>query len=112
MISNLLLFLSFTGLGSLGGYFFKKASSPQKGIIYLLFNKNLYFGGVFYCLGAILNIIALKRLPYTVVLPISSITYVWTMVFSYFLLRENITFRKVVGVILIIIGAWISAITI
>src|SRR4051794_12943715 len=97
-----------TFLGSLGGYFFKRASSHSLGL-----NKdfllNLFVGGILYVLGALLNILLLKYLPYTVVYPLSSITYLWTMLLSYFLLSERISTKKICGVILIGLGSFLLA---
>lgn len=39
------------------------------------------------------------------VLPLTSLTYMWTMFLSYLILDEKITKRKIAGVILILIGA-------
>jgi hypothetical protein len=39
---------------------------------------------------AIINILVLKQLPYTIVFPLTSITYIWTLMISYFLLGEKI----------------------
>jgi len=58
-----------------------------------------------YLLSAVLNIYVLKYLDYSVVLPLTSITYIWTMVLSYFSLKERITAKKVLGVALIVGGA-------
>lgn len=44
------------------------------------------------------------------VLPLTSITYIWTLVISYKFLKEKITFKKIIGIILIIVGAIIIAI--
>ena len=71
----------------------------------MLFNLNLYVGGGLYLLSAVLNIHVLKYLDYSVVLPLTSITYIWTMVLSYFSLKERITAKKVLGVALIVGGA-------
>ncbi|MEH7354719.1 EamA family transporter [Neobacillus drentensis] len=98
-----------TFLGALGGYFFKRASSHSLG-----FNKgfllNLCLGGIFYVLGALFNIVLLKYLPYTIVYPLSSITYLWTMVLSYFLLSEKFTVKKISGVCLIGLGSFLLAV--
>lgn len=96
-----------TFCGSLGGLFFKLASS-----INIKDNSGQYLfrfiiGAVFYGSGAILNIYVLKHLPYTIVYPLTSITYIWTLFISYFLLKENITWRKVVGLFFIILGSFI-----
>lgn len=62
-------------------------------------------------MGALLNIYVLKFLPYTVVLPMTSLTYIWTMIISFYLLKEKITFKKILGVILILIGAFLISIS-
>lgn len=95
----------FTLFGAFGALFFKKASTTNKGITDMIFNVNLYIGGVFYLIGAILNIVVLKYLKYTVVLPITSITYIWTMLISYFIIKEKITMKKIAGITCIILGA-------
>jgi uncharacterized membrane protein len=93
-----------TLFGSLGSYFFKKAT------VYLdAINKefllNLFVGGGLYLAGAILNIILLKAAPYTIVYPLTSITYIWTMFISRTLLNERISIKKMIGVFLVILGA-------
>lgn len=100
-----LLMIIMTWLGALGGYFLKAASShdikterPK-----LLFKLTLGVG--FYGLGAILNIVALQYLPYTTVFPLTAVTYIWTMILSYFILKERVGLRKIAGVLLILTGA-------
>ncbi|MBE5826429.1 MAG: hypothetical protein E7307_07295 [Butyrivibrio sp.] len=62
-------------------------------------NDSLYF------LSAIINIWVLRYLDYSVVLPLTSFTYMWTMFLSYLIHKEKITKRKVAGVILVLIVA-------
>ncbi|WP_246079276.1 EamA family transporter [Paenibacillus piri] len=92
-------------MGSFGGYFVKIASSRSDTLVQILFNKFLYIGGILYFLSALLNIFALKKLPYTLVLPLTSITYIWTLIISYTLLHEKITKYKISGVIFIVLGS-------
>lgn len=107
MYSYFLLCIVCTLFGAFGGYYFKKSASESESIIKILFNFNLYIGGFCYCTGAVLNIIILKHLPYTIVMPITAITYIWTIIISYFLLKEKITIKKMLGISLIILGALI-----
>lgn len=93
--------ITFTILGSFGGFFFKKATEINT----ILKNQYLYLGIILYGTGAILNIIELKYLPYSIVLPLTSITYIWTILISHFLLHEKINKYKILGIILIISGA-------
>lgn len=100
-----LMMLVMTWCGAFGGYFLKLASDTdfKRDLPNLV--KWLIVGLLSYGSGAILNIIALRYLPYTVVFPLTSITYIWTFILSYTLLGEPITKRKMAGVALIIIGA-------
>lgn len=66
---------------------------------------HIWAGGVLYGLAALLNIYLLRKLPYSVVLPLTSVTYIWTLCVSRALLGERITVRKLLGVGLIVAGA-------
>ena len=90
--------------GSVDSLFLKKASGTE-GLLALIKNPYLYIGGDLYLFSAVLNIWILRVLEYSVVLPLTSLTYIWTMVLSYFILKEKITKKKIGGVILILIGA-------
>jgi len=94
------LLISMTLFGALGGYFFKKASSANGRLL-----QSLVIGGLFYVCGALLNVLLLRELPYSIVFPLTSVTYLWTLLISYFLLNEKLTIRKVTGVLFILAGA-------
>jgi drug/metabolite transporter (DMT)-like permease len=102
-MSNIILLISMTLFGALGGFFFKKASgvNDKKLTKILLF---LAIGGSLYFVGALLNIALLQKLPYSVVFPLTSITYIWTMILSYFFLDEKITMKKLAGIMCIAAG--------
>jgi len=97
-----------TLLGAFAALFLKKASGSNN-IKTLLITRNFYISGGLYFLSACMNIYILRFLPYSVVFPMTSITYIWIMVVSYFALREKISANKIVGVVLIIIGVILLA---
>lgn len=99
-----IILLIMTLLGSVASLFLKKASGTE-GLISLIRNPYLYIGGGLYLFSAVLNIWILRVLDYSVVLPLTSLTYIWTMVLSYFILKEKMTKKKISGVVLILIGA-------
>ena len=103
-LATLDILLSSSTNTTLGGFFFKKCTSSGdiKGII---FSPFLYLGGATYLVSAILNIIVLRYLPYSIVLPLTSLTYIWSLILSYLLLNEKITKVKIIGIILILLGA-------
>lgn len=91
-------------VAAMASLFFKKASSGA-GILGMLRNPSLYIGGFLYVVAALFNIYILRYLDYSVVMPLGSITYVWTMILSFVILKENISCKKILGVACIIIGA-------
>ena len=104
-----LLIIVFTAIASIAALFFKNASTAD-GLLGLIKNKNLYIGGFLYVLAALLNIYVLQFLDYSVVLPLSSMTYVWTIVYARVLHKEHINTRKFLGIALIVGGAALVAI--
>lgn len=109
MMISIPILLIMTLLGSVGAVFFKQISTAlstkntKMAIIYLI------GGGSFYGISALLNVYVLTLLPYSVVFPLTSITYVWTLLFGYFLLKEKVTVKQMIGCALIIIGCFIIA---
>ncbi|MEG0961847.1 MAG: EamA family transporter [Lachnospiraceae bacterium] len=103
-----IILLLGTALGATASMFFKKASASN-GLFTLLTNGGLWVGGILYLISALIDIYILRYLDYSVVLPLTSVTYIWTMLLSYFFLKEKISTRKIAGVALIILGAVLVA---
>ena len=101
--------LIMTVSGTFGALFFKKGIAKLKGIniFSLIFVPEVYIGVAFYMIGAVTNIILLRYIPYTVLYPMTSLTYIWTMVVSYIVLKEKINKDKVMAIICIVIGVLI-----
>lgn len=93
-----------TLLGSFGALSLKLSIDKESNIMQSALCPLFYLGAGLYFLSALLNIYVLKYLQYSVVLPLTSITYIWTMIFSYIYLKERITVYKIVGILLIILG--------
>ncbi len=64
----------------------------------------LYIGGSLYVVSALLNYALLKVLPYSLVVPVGSLCYVWAILIAYFLLHENVGRLKVIGLCLVVAG--------
>jgi len=98
-------------LGAFASYYFKNASLRLDGpnIFLLLREKPLWIGGLLYLVAAANNIFLLGYLDYSILLPLSSITYIWTMLIAYKLLGEKITKKKIIGVAAIVCGALLLA---
>lgn len=104
MILFFVTLIIMTMLGSVASLFLKRASGSDC-LAALLKSVNLYIGGFLYLASAVLNVWILRYLDYSVVLPLTSLTYIWTMVLSYMILKEKITAKKIGGVVLILLGA-------
>lgn len=102
----LILVFCMTISGTFGAMFFKKATANLAGrsIFFLLISKWFYLGGICYILGAVLNILLLKYMDYSVLYPITCLTYIWTMIISYFVFGEKITKDKIMALLCIVTG--------
>ena len=99
-----LLMLVMTLCGSIGSLFLKKATGHEK-FHYLIADKNFYIGTMVYLAGAVINIYILRYVDYSVALPFTAFTYVWTIFIARATLKEKISLQKIIGIILVIIGA-------
>ncbi len=97
-------FVVMAFISSFASYFLKKSSSGEKGKLSILLSPFFYLGGVLYVLAAGINIFLLQYLPMAIVMPLGSMTYIVTMFLSVKLLNEKITSRKVLGMLIIIVG--------
>lgn len=94
-----------TMMGSLGGFYFKRCSASGSLGPRTLLNPNLYIGGVFYVLSALVNIWVLHYMEYSVLMPMLGITYIWSLILSCLFLHEKFTARKLIGIGIIVAGA-------
>jgi drug/metabolite transporter (DMT)-like permease len=84
--------------------FFLKKSTGGGTILSIIKNKYLYAGGFLYAISAFFNIWLLQKLPYSVVVPLGSVCYIWTMFIAGIFLKEKIGVGKIIGVALILSG--------
>ncbi len=90
----LLFVMTFSG--TMGAFFFKKAMSrlEKLNVIQLITTRTLYIGGFFYLLGAVVNVFILRYCDYITVYPLTSLTYVWSMLISLLVLKEKIDYNN------------------
>ncbi len=105
MIKLLIMILAMTVFGALGSFCFKKASANKKWL-----NHNIILGGFLYASGMVINILALKYYDYTIVFPLTSLTYIWSFILGVRFLNEKFNHYNVCGVCLIICGAFVLGI--
>jgi drug/metabolite transporter (DMT)-like permease len=93
-----------TMLGSVAALFLKRTSGFKR-IHDLARSVNFYLGGFLYLAAALINIYVLRLLDFSVVLPRTSLTYLWTVFLSHWVLRERLTPGKIAGATLIVTRA-------
>lgn len=72
--------LLLTGFfASTASFFLKKSTTGGLNIKNLFFNPYFYLGDGLYVLSALLNLYLFKQLPYSIVVPLGSLTYIWTL---------------------------------
>jgi drug/metabolite transporter (DMT)-like permease len=98
------IFALMTLLGAIGSLGLKKGASQCHGLISLVFNKWFIGGGFLYFISALLDIWLLKYIPYVIVLPLTALTYCWSMMLARLVLKERVSPMKMVGLALIILG--------
>lgn len=107
---NYLLLIVMTWLGSLGAFFLKKCSECATGLVSLLKSPPLYLGGALYGAGMLLNVALLRQFDYSVLYPMSAVTYIWSLLLSKWLLKEKVTKKKLMGILCICTGVFLVAI--
>lgn len=104
-----ILLLTTTLTGSVGALYLKKAMNhiSELSVVNVLRSVPAYLGLFFYILSAVTNIILLNSFEYSVVFPMTSLSYVWTAMISVFVFREHLTRNKLIAISLIIIGVFV-----
>lgn len=99
--------------GTFGALFFKKGIAKMKGIspFSLITIPEVYIGATFYLIGAAFNIILLKFMSYTVLYPMTSLTYVWTLFVSSVVLKERINKNKIIAIVFICAGVLVLSLS-
>ena len=92
-------------LGSLGPIMLKKATGKISfNIKEIITNYYLISGFLFYGIGTVLFIPALKGGELSVLYPLVAVTYIWVSLWSMMLLKEKMNLYKWTGIFLVILG--------
>jgi multidrug transporter EmrE-like cation transporter len=100
----LVFFASF--LGSFGAVFLKSGSEKLKHGFRHFLNWGLAAGVGMYLLSTVFFVIAIKHGELTVLYPLVSLGYVWTLLWSKLFFNEPFTRGKFVGLALILTGVF------
>jgi len=91
-------------IGSFGAVFLKIGSARLRHGLTQLLNPGLAAGALMYLLSTCFFIVGLKHGELSVLFPLVSLGYVWTMLWSKLFFKEPFTRNKFLGLSLILIG--------
>jgi drug/metabolite transporter (DMT)-like permease len=102
-----LLMIVASAVGAFGGVELKKGSAifkKKQKLIKIITNEHIIIGFTLYVISAAVVIICLKYNKLSFIYPLTSITYIFTIILAPRLLNEKITNYKLLAVFLIIAG--------
>ena len=92
-------------IGSFGALFLKAGAAKVKlGVRYLLFNGRLLLGVALFVASSLAYVVGLRQGELSVLYPIVSLSYIWTLLWSVLFLKERMTRSKFYGLALIVLG--------
>ena len=92
-------------IGSFGAVFLKAgAVRLEKNFAALIANWRLIAGVLLFCLSSVFFVFGLKHGELSVLYPIVSLGYIWTLLWSRLFFGEQLTRSKIAGLALILIG--------
>jgi drug/metabolite transporter (DMT)-like permease len=103
-LSSMLLVLVASFIGSFGAVFLKSGSAKLHGGLSQILNYRLAAGVALYLLSTCFFIVAIRNGELTVLYPLVSLGYVWTMLWSKLFFKEPLTRQKFLGLFLILVG--------
>ncbi|MFB3779414.1 MAG: multidrug efflux SMR transporter [Bryobacteraceae bacterium] len=104
-ISSMLLVLMASFIGSFGAVFLKSgAGRLHRPIRRVLVNWRLAVGVAFYLVSSFFFVLGVRKGELTILYPMVSLGYVWTLVWSRLFFKESMTRNKVLGIGLVLAG--------
>jgi drug/metabolite transporter (DMT)-like permease len=92
-------------IGSFGALFLKAgASKLNRGLRYLVFNGRLLLGVALFCASSVAYVVGIRRGELSVLYPLVSLSYIWTLLWSVLFLKERLSRNKIYGLLLIVAG--------
>lgn len=104
-IKSILLVLAASFIGSFGAVFLKAgAGRLHRHLHTLIFNWRLAAGVGMYVLSLVFYMAGIREGELSILYPMVSLGYIWTMLWSRLFFKEPISRRKVAGLVLILAG--------
>jgi drug/metabolite transporter (DMT)-like permease len=104
-LSSIILVLFSSFIGSFGAVFLKVGAEHMKGSLVRVFiNYWLGLGVVLYLLSSVFYMMGLAQGQLTILYPMVSIGYIWTILWARVFFDEPFTMAKIGGLAMIIVG--------
>lgn len=103
-LSSMLLVLLASFIGSFGAVFLKSGSEKMRRGLRHMINHHVGLGVAMYLLSTVFFIMAIRNGELTVLYPLVSLGYVWTLLWSRLFFGEPLTRPKFYGLGLILAG--------
>lgn len=94
------------GLQKIGGFYLAEKSILEN-IIRIVFNGWIFSGFVVYALATGFFMWLLSKFDISLVIPITSVAFIYSLLAGYWIFHENISPMRIVGVIFIIFGVFL-----
>jgi uncharacterized membrane protein len=92
-------------VGSFGALYLKTgAAKLNLGLRYLILNGRLLLGVTLFATSSLAYVVALRQGELSVLYPLVSLGYIWTLLWSALFLKERVTRNKLFGLLLIVLG--------
>jgi drug/metabolite transporter (DMT)-like permease len=104
-LSSIILVLFGSFIGSFGAVFLKVGAEHMKGsLARLITNHWLALGVVLYLLSSVFYMMGVAQGQLTVLYPMVSLGYIWTILWARLFFKEPFTMAKIGGLVMIIFG--------
>ena len=105
-ISSILLVFLASLIGSFGAVFLKLGAAKLKQGFWNIFNLQLAFGVAIFLLSSVFFVMGIRVGELSVLYPMASLGYIWTLLWSRLFFQEALTRGKFVGLGLILLGVF------
>lgn len=110
ILKSVLMFFIYAILGGIGLTILKKGLSINNSTLFSLLNINTIIGGIIYVISFLIWIIILKSTDLTFAFPIASgALFASILLFSFLFLKDDLSYLRIVGILIILIGIFISS---
>ena len=105
-VSSMLLVLGASFIGSFGAVFLKMGAAELKNGFWKILNPRLAVGVAFFLLSSVVFVIGIRHGELSVLYPMVSLGYVWTLLWSRLFFNEAFTRQKFLGLGLVLVGVF------